>query len=431
VLGVFRTAPSTPASAEASLLSPAVRLNATLRKYAARAAQLAKTHPIARAIARLQATDPQQTKKLKQLRQLLQITSSIPSTHNREIEKIVPYRFRPWDSLNYKVTVSRKTKEEEAIAHTAYIQSKIGDNFIAIYSDASKIEEGKGIGVGVIAYNSAQEELYAEKSNIGDLQLVYNGELEGIAKAFEYAARNARRDQEIHVYADNQAAIYRLSSLADSPGQQWLLRCLKAAKTIQSKKAGIHLQWAPGHVSVQGNERADALAKEAAKEEPYSTATSLAFLGTEIRSLQLRDQSQEWQSYREKAIQANKHTYSAKFPLTFSKTIQIPRGTPRKISSAFFSLKLGHGYFNAYLERAKKRDSNLCSCGRAQTPEHLLLYCWHYNTERQELKAALHQSRLTIQLLLHTTKGREATLAFITRTRVGTRGWHLGQEPED
>ncbi|KAL6151900.1 hypothetical protein ACJQWK_10153 [Exserohilum turcicum] len=55
------------------------------------------------------------------------------------------------------------------------------------------------------------------------------------------AARNARRDQEIHVYADNQAATYRLSSLSDSPGQQWLIRCLKAAKTIQSKKASIHL----------------------------------------------------------------------------------------------------------------------------------------------------------------------------------------------
>ncbi|EOA83077.1 uncharacterized protein SETTUDRAFT_82730, partial [Exserohilum turcica Et28A] len=63
---------------------------------------------------------------------------------------IIPYRFRPWDSLNYKVTISRKTKEEEATAHTAYIQSRIGDNFTAIYSDASKIKEGKGIGVGVV-----------------------------------------------------------------------------------------------------------------------------------------------------------------------------------------------------------------------------------------------------------------------------------------
>ena len=53
VLGVFRTAPSIPASVEASLLSPAIRLNATLRNYATRAAQLAKTHPIAIAIARL------------------------------------------------------------------------------------------------------------------------------------------------------------------------------------------------------------------------------------------------------------------------------------------------------------------------------------------------------------------------------------------
>ncbi|EOA84456.1 uncharacterized protein SETTUDRAFT_111887, partial [Exserohilum turcica Et28A] len=42
------------------------------------------------------------------------------------------------------------------------------------------------------------------------------------------------------------------------------------------------------------------------------------------------------------------------------------------------------------------------------------------------LKATLRENYLTIQLLLHTSKGREATLAFIAKTRVGTRGWHLG-----
>ena len=37
--------------------------------------------------------------------------------------------------------------------------------------------------------------------------------------AFEYAAKTAQKDQNIHIYADNQAAIYRLQSLLDKPGQ--------------------------------------------------------------------------------------------------------------------------------------------------------------------------------------------------------------------
>ncbi|ENH99904.1 hypothetical protein COCC4DRAFT_90470, partial [Bipolaris maydis ATCC 48331] len=53
----------------------------------------------------------------------------------------------------------------------------------------------------------------------------------------------------------------------------------------------------------------------------------------------------------------------------------IPRGIKRDILSAFYSLKIGHGYLNAYLKRLNRRDSDLCSCGRPQTAEHLLLYC--------------------------------------------------------
>ncbi|KAF7578678.1 hypothetical protein PtrM4_029180 [Pyrenophora tritici-repentis] len=112
-------------------------------------------------------------------------------------------------------------------------------------------------------------------------------ELEGIAQAFEHAAIVAQEGQEIYVYADNQAAIYRLNNLSDNLGQQWLLRCIRAAKRITTKKASIHLQWAPGHNDVKGNEKADTLAKEAAKERPTtSTTASLAYLGTEINKIQ-------------------------------------------------------------------------------------------------------------------------------------------------
>jgi len=427
ILGTFRTAPALPTSIEAGLLSPAIRLNTSLQKYAIRANQLASTHPITIAINRLKSTSPLGSKKPDQHRQLHSITSSIPASNDGETERIIPYRFRPWDGLNYTVTVSAKTKEDEAIAHNAYMHSRKEDSdFVAIYSDASKVPDGEGIGIGLVAYNTAQE-VHSEKTNIGESQLVYNGELEGIAKAFEYAAASARKDQEIHIYADNQAAIYRLQSLSDSPGQQWLLRCIKAAKRIQHKGATIHLRWAPGHTDVEGNERADYLAKEAAKEEPSTTTISLAFIGTQIRAIQQREQHQEYQTYKKKAALANKQTYAATFLLKLSKTIQAPRETKREITSAFYSLKLGHGYFNSYLKRFKKRDSSLCRCGSPQTPKHLLLSCRLYKKERKSLQECL-QHRITLPLLLHTRAGIEATIAFIESTRIGTRQWHLGQE---
>ncbi|KAF7574516.1 Dimer-Tnp-hAT domain containing protein [Pyrenophora tritici-repentis] len=280
-------------------------------------------------------------------------------------------------------------------------------------------------------YNSTQQEIYSETVNIGQYQLVYNGELEGITRAFEYAAKNATTDQEFEVYADNQAAIYRLKNLSDNPGQHWQLRCLKAANTIRRKQANIHLLWAPGHTDIVGNERADYLAKEATKEDPRSTTKSIAYLGTTIKRIQQTEQRQEYKKYKARATALNKATYSAKYPLKISKTIQMPQNTKRVTSSAFYSLKLGHGYFNSYLKRFKKRDSNRCTCQNIQTPEHLLLYCHLYKDHRKTLLQTIKHRPVTLPLLLHTSIGIEATLAFITSTRIGTRKWYLGQPTED
>ncbi|KAK1916950.1 hypothetical protein P3342_004506 [Pyrenophora teres f. teres] len=317
---------------EASLLPPAIRLNSTIRNYASRANLLANTHPIAKAITRIQSTNLQRSKKPNQHRQLQTITNAILK-QQRDTEQTIPYRFRPWDTLNYTVTVSQKSKEEEANAHQAYIKTRL-DNYTTIYSDASQTQEGKGIGVGIAVYNSTQQEIYSETVNIGQYQLVYNGELEGITRAFEYAAKNATTDQEFEVYADNQAAIYRLKTYQitqDSIGNPMS----KAANTIRRKQANIHLLWAPGHTDIVGNERADHLAKEATKEDPRSTTKSIAYLGTTIKRIQQTEQRQEYEKYKARATALNKATYSAKYPLKISKTIQMPQNTKRVTSSAF------------------------------------------------------------------------------------------------
>jgi ribonuclease HI len=105
---------------------------------------------------------------------------------------------------------------------------------------------------------------------------------EGLAMAFEYAAKAATPMQEIRVHADNQAAIYRLRIPSDKPAQTWQLRCIKACKEVISKEATISIFWVPGHEDVTGNERADALAKQ---------ATMLDFSHTEITSLAMTGMS--------------------------------------------------------------------------------------------------------------------------------------------
>ena len=82
------------------------------------------------------------------------------------------------------------------------------------------------------------------------------------------------------------------------------------------------------------------------------------------------------------------------------------------------------------IHRIGKADSPLCTCGAKQTPEHLLISCQRYRKDRKLLCEELDTNHLNLPLLLHTTKGIKATLAFISRTRVATRKWHLGQADE-
>jgi hypothetical protein len=60
-----------------------------------------------------------------------------------------------------------------------------------------------------------------------------------------------------------------------------------------------------------------------------------------------------------------------------------------------------------------------------------LISCKWLRQDRRILHHDLSNARLKLPLLLNTNQGIQATLAFINRTKVGTRKWHLGQDIDD
>ncbi len=127
----------------------------------------------------------------------------------------------------------------------------------------------------------------------------------------------------------------------------------------------------PGHTDIRGNEEADRLAKEATFESPDSEVFSYAFLGLKIKQLR----TQEWllALNRYKAKVNNPASYIRRFPIKTGSKIQVPVGTKRATASAFYQLKIGHGYIKSYLYRLKHYLNDKCRCGVKETPEHLLL----------------------------------------------------------
>jgi hypothetical protein len=59
-------------------------------------------------------------------------------------------------------------------------------------------------------------------------------------------------------------------------------------------------------------------------------------------------------------------------------------------------------------------------------PKHLLLECKLYNTERKHLKKEIQPLPLTWQMVIHTTRGLQATMTFFQNMGAETRSWQIG-----
>jgi ribonuclease HI len=261
ILGVFKTAPIIPMEVEAALQPPEVRLNTSLRKFAIRAMKLAPWHLINQELA-----------------------------DSADLEPLQHFKYPPWNrTMPYTVDISPLSKDEAAQAHNSNLYLR-RDDFI-IYIDASFIpeESSTGVGVGLVVLDHSQEIVYQETLNLGDSQLVYNGELEGTTRAVEFASRAAKPGQTYYIYSDNQAGLYRLKTLSDNPGQACQIRANQAAELAKSKGAAISINWVPGHTDVYGNELADSLAKVATKLVPSTDQTSFAVLGYRAKKASNRE----------------------------------------------------------------------------------------------------------------------------------------------
>lgn len=75
---------------------------------------------------------------------------------------------------------------------------------------------------------------------------------------------STRDETRVTIYVDNQAAVKALDRPKASSGQHLVL---KALRLIDESPAWISIRWITSHSGVAGNERADALAKDAAR--PY------------------------------------------------------------------------------------------------------------------------------------------------------------------
>jgi ribonuclease HI len=126
------------------------------------------------------------------------------------------------------------------------------ENSITWYTDGSKTVNGTGAGI----HGTHPE--HSISLSLGVYATVFQAEIHAIEVCLRENLRRGYRGKNICIYSDSQAAIKALACHQINSKLVWnCLECLLKLATHNK----VTLAWVPGHHDIQGNEKADALAK--------------------------------------------------------------------------------------------------------------------------------------------------------------------------
>jgi ribonuclease HI len=104
--------------------------------------------------------------------------------------------------------------------------------------------------------------------------MVYAGELEAIHMAITQAKEFVALTTGCRIFTDSQPAIKSIAKPKRQSGQSIIKRILDEIDELHRTNPTytLHFEWVPGHVGIEGNEKADQAAKEAASQLPRSAS---------------------------------------------------------------------------------------------------------------------------------------------------------------
>ena len=252
---------------------------------------------------------------------------------------------------------------------------------IQVYTDGSALNGTTSAGCGAFLKFPTGPDIEISKA-VGKLSDNYDAEIQGLITAIE-KIDNIFESQEMHpmnivIFTDSMSTLKALLNLEFSyPGIESL--ALAVNNLLTSYDVQLTLQWIPGHCDLLGNEKADKLAKEGAKQDQPDNPASYKNIRRQLKN----NSKEEWlKRWREG------ETGRAVF-----KEMKEPNpkdginSLTRKHQSAIFQLRTGHSKLNFSLNRFDPCYTPLCrNCPHPyETTEHVLFECPGLRTERESL----------------------------------------------
>src|SRR5205814_3245542 len=185
-----------------------------------------------------------------------------------------------WE-LAATTAISASNKDKAAEEHHQRLP-QIQPQDLIIYTDGS----GHGGHIGAAIHSPTINVTKGEYIGTDNTHNVYAAELTAIQMAITLFEEKIQEYSNVHVFTDNQSAIQTIETPKQQSGQYIIKSILDKIDKIHEAKptSNIHIEWAPGHKDIEGNEQADQAAKTAAT--PSITPPKIRMKSAQNRSIQ-------------------------------------------------------------------------------------------------------------------------------------------------
>ena len=248
---------------------------------------------------------------------------------------------------------------------------------------------------------------------------VYTAELKALHLAIEQL-RNHGEYLIGRIYSDSQASIKAIDHPRRQSGQTIIKDILDSIDEVvnEHKHLQIEIIWIPGHAEIEGNEHADAEAKEAAKDPTLSRTHNYKPLkSARARYIKTTAKKQWLTIWNGNTKTANSLRRIMKGKYTKTGPALYNEIENRNSAAKIAQLRTGHCGLNRYLHRFGKTNTPYCQCGYGkETVEHYLLECRKYREQRKKLRKEVGTVKMRVARLLGDTKVIKHTLEYIKTT---------------